>query len=139
MFVAIASPNNDASPYPKSLYTYMHTYVIDLIPLCLSIFIYLSIYLYKTHVFVAIASPNNAASSGPKSLYTFTDGYYTKSTRAHTHRELIRPWLWEPKAHTHMHVYIYLYMYTYTKRTCSSPSPLLTMLLLPVQSRCRRR
>jgi len=27
----------------------------------------------------------------------FTDGVYTKGTRAHTHRELIREWLWEPK------------------------------------------
>jgi len=29
--------------------------------------------------------------------YTFTDGLYTKSTHAHTYRELIREWLWEPK------------------------------------------
>jgi len=27
----------------------------------------------------------------------FADGLYTKGTRAHTHRELIRAWLWEPK------------------------------------------
>jgi len=27
----------------------------------------------------------------------FTDGVYTKETRAHTHKELIREWLWEPK------------------------------------------
>jgi len=27
----------------------------------------------------------------------FTDGSYTKGTRAHTHRELTREWLWEPK------------------------------------------
>ena len=27
----------------------------------------------------------------------FSDGLYTKGTRAHTHRELIREWLWEPK------------------------------------------
>jgi len=26
-----------------------------------------------------------------------TDGYNTKGTRAHTHRELIREWLWETK------------------------------------------
>jgi len=26
-----------------------------------------------------------------------SDGSYTKGTRAHTHRELIREWLWEPK------------------------------------------
>jgi len=31
------------------------------------------------------------------SLYMYTDGLYTKSTRAHTHRELIREWLWDPK------------------------------------------
>jgi len=28
---------------------------------------------------------------------TFTEGAYTKSKRAHTHRELIRELLWEPK------------------------------------------
>jgi len=27
----------------------------------------------------------------------YTDGLYTKRTRAHTHRELIREWLLEPK------------------------------------------
>jgi len=27
----------------------------------------------------------------------FTNDQYTKSTRAHTHKELIREWLWEPK------------------------------------------
>jgi len=27
----------------------------------------------------------------------YTNGSYTKGTRAHTHRELIREWLWEPK------------------------------------------
>ena len=26
----------------------------------------------------------------------FIDGPYTKGTRAHAHRELIREWLWEP-------------------------------------------
>ena len=26
----------------------------------------------------------------------FTDGLYTQGTRARTHRELIREWLWEP-------------------------------------------
>jgi len=29
----------------------------------------------------------------------FTDGSYTKGKRAHTHRELIREWLWEPNVH----------------------------------------
>jgi len=29
--------------------------------------------------------------------HDFTDGSYTKRTRAYTHRELIREWLWEPK------------------------------------------
>jgi len=29
--------------------------------------------------------------------YEFIDGSYTKGTRAHTHRELIREWLWKPK------------------------------------------
>jgi len=29
--------------------------------------------------------------------YVFTDGLCTKGTRAHTHRELIREWLSEPK------------------------------------------
>jgi len=28
---------------------------------------------------------------------TFIDRSYTKGARAHTHRELIREWLWEPK------------------------------------------
>ena len=27
--------------------------------------------------------------------YLYTDDLYTKGTRAHTHRELIREWLWE--------------------------------------------
>ena len=31
------------------------------------------------------------------SVPSFTDGVYTKGTRAHTQRELIREWLWEPK------------------------------------------
>jgi len=30
-------------------------------------------------------------------IIQFTDGSYTKGTRAHTHREVIREWLWEPK------------------------------------------
>jgi len=30
-------------------------------------------------------------------IIPFTDGSYTKGTRAHTHRELIREWFWEPK------------------------------------------
>jgi len=34
------------------------------------------------------------ASTAHKAL---TDGLYTKGTRAHTHRALIREWLWEPK------------------------------------------
>jgi len=34
---------------------------------------------------------------GPVPVVTFTDGLYTKGTRAHTHRKLIRKWLWEPK------------------------------------------
>jgi len=29
--------------------------------------------------------------------FLFTEGSYTKGTRAHTHREQIREWLWEPK------------------------------------------
>jgi len=38
----------------------------------------------------------------PLSIYeyinTYTQTVYnTKGTRAHTHRELIREWLWEPK------------------------------------------
>jgi len=28
---------------------------------------------------------------------SYTDGLYTKGTRAHTHRELICEWPWEPK------------------------------------------
>jgi len=32
-----------------------------------------------------------------KIVFHFTDGLYTKGTRAHTHSELIREWLWEPK------------------------------------------
>ena len=31
---------------------------------------------------------------------TYIDGYNTKGARAHTHRELIREWLWEPNGHT---------------------------------------
>jgi len=30
-------------------------------------------------------------------VHICTDGLYTKGTRARTHRELIREWLWEPK------------------------------------------
>jgi len=30
-------------------------------------------------------------------VYIHIDGLYTKGTRAHTHRELVREWLWEPK------------------------------------------
>ena len=30
-------------------------------------------------------------------IHAYTDGVYTKGTRAHTHREPIREWLWEPK------------------------------------------
>jgi len=30
-------------------------------------------------------------------IYIHTDGLYTKGTRAHTHREPIQEWLWEPK------------------------------------------
>jgi len=30
-------------------------------------------------------------------VYISTDGLYIKGTRAHTHRELIREWLWGPK------------------------------------------
>jgi len=43
--------------------------------------------------------------------------YNTKGTRAHTHRELIREWLWEPKGsslesiHRHHHDYYYYYYY----------------------------
>jgi len=38
------------------------------------------------------------AAHGAKTrlLLKFTDGLYTKETRAHTHRELIREWPWEP-------------------------------------------
>ena len=30
-------------------------------------------------------------------VLVFIDGSYTKGTRAHTHKEMIREWLWEPK------------------------------------------
>jgi len=30
-------------------------------------------------------------------IYRYTDVFYTKGTRAHTHRELIREWLWARK------------------------------------------
>jgi len=41
-------------------------------------------------------------------IYIFTDGSYTKGTRAHTHRELIREWIWEPKGSSLENI---LYMY----------------------------
>jgi len=53
------------------------------------------------------AAPYRNAPSCPLScVYTagdlgltlyYTDGLYTKRTRAHTHRALIREWLWDPK------------------------------------------
>jgi len=36
-------------------------------------------------------------------LVLFTDGAYTKRTRAHKHRELIREWLWEPNVSSPFH------------------------------------
>ena len=33
----------------------------------------------------------------PLRLFMLYHRRYTKGTRAHTHRELIRKWLWEPK------------------------------------------
>jgi len=47
--------------------------------------------------------------------------YNTKGTRAHTHRELIRKWLWEPKGSSRRqdeYMYIYtcsLYIYIHIK------------------------
>jgi len=38
---------------------------------------------------------------GARLKTTCTDGSYTKATRAHTHRKLIREWLWKPNTHTH--------------------------------------
>ena len=41
--------------------------------------------------------------------------YNTKGTRAHTHRELIREWLWEPKGssleYTHRHTHTSIYWF----------------------------
>jgi len=39
----------------------------------------------------------SGAPSSSDGWDSFTDGLYTKGARAHTHRELIREWLWEPK------------------------------------------
>ena len=42
----------------------------------------------------------NTHNSGSPLDNVFTDGSYTKGTQAHTHRELIRQWLWEPKGNS---------------------------------------
>jgi len=64
------------------------------------IFIYLFIYMcVYIHVYIGLT---RSARADPLRMNTptisfFTDGSYTKGTRAHTHRELIREWLGEPK------------------------------------------
>jgi len=48
-------------------------------------------------------------------IYLCRDGLYTKGTRAHTHRELIREWLWESKGNPSMAM-PHMYQYTETKK-----------------------
>jgi len=43
-------------------------------------------------------------------MSTFKDIYITKGTRAHTHRELIREWLWEPKGSSLEYIQISIYL-----------------------------
>ena len=40
-------------------------------------------------------------------LNVFADGLYIKSTRAHTHRELIREWLCEPKGNSLRYISVF--------------------------------
>jgi len=44
--------------------------------------------------------------------HIYTDGLCTKGTRALTHRELIRDWLWEPKGSSLEYIYIHSYIYS---------------------------
>jgi len=67
----------DGQPLYLYMYTYIHIYTY--VYTHIYTFIYICIYI---HVYMYIV---------------YTDGSYTKGTRAHTHRELIREWLWEPK------------------------------------------
>ena len=50
---------------------------------------------HSTGPFLDARSPGCAVCQPqpPNSTFLFTDGLYTKGTRAHTHRELIREWL----------------------------------------------
>ena len=52
--------------------------------------------------FAGARSLLGSAQSSSLRVHTslFTDGAYTKGTRAHTHRELIREWLWDLPVHT---------------------------------------
>ena len=52
------------------------------------------IYIY-TFTFVIIVM--RTISAAHTTSHTPQTVYNTKGTRAHTHRELIRKWLWEPK------------------------------------------
>ena len=85
-----------------SIYTY-NIYPFQLIHLCTYI------YVLETCIVIHGHAPRNTHGNGgeretgtaqPKPLLPgtiSTNGVYTKGTRAHTHRELIREWLWEPK------------------------------------------
>jgi len=37
---------------------------------------------------------------------SLTDGSYAKKTRAHTHKELIREWIWEPTGSSLNYIYV---------------------------------
>ena len=73
-----------------NIYIYIHTYIY--------IYIYISVEPSVAKL-VRNWSPSTAAPSGTrcKKVKIFIDGLYTTGTRAHTHRELIHAWLWEPK------------------------------------------
>ena len=44
--------------------------------------------------------------------------YMKRSSEAHTHRELIREWLREPRGSSlALYIYAYIYMYIYMKRS----------------------
>jgi len=71
---------------------------------------YIYIYIYTYRAYPRSAETSLTFKGTPRSCRSLasaeaagapraqpTDEEYTKSTRAHTHRELIREWLWEPK------------------------------------------
>jgi len=71
---------------------YTHTYV------------YLCIYVYMFVCINSLHGRERVKRAPKRTTYRFNHNhkpsqtvYNTKGTRAHTHRELIRKWLWEPK------------------------------------------